>query len=263
VRDSGESVGEGIRGKIDALARRYGLTEDAAAALEELVSLADWEQANFLPAPDPIRRQQAKNPRTDAWQRRAAANMLAESLSALTLDPVCSARCVADIGSGAGFPGLVLAIAVPHADVVLIERREDICRFLRYAIAELGLQNVQVIQEHVKPGKPWHYQRCFDVVTSRNVFHPHTMLELGVPLLAPRGHIVVWQKNKRRNRDVEVLATEAAGRLGLQFDRICRSEYLHDGRVQVNLLYVFRHVVQADHPSQRQTRWSWRRTWTR
>jgi len=61
---------------------------------------------------------------------RAARMHLADSLSALDLEPVRAADQIADLGSGAGFPGLALAVALPRAHVSLVESQRRRCEFL-------------------------------------------------------------------------------------------------------------------------------------
>lgn len=71
---------------------------------------------------------------------------------------------VADIGSGAGLPGLVIAIARPHYAVALIESRQRKCRFLRQAAIELGLRNVTVFPVRAEH---WEAPDAVDAVTCR------------------------------------------------------------------------------------------------
>ena len=70
---------------------------------------------------------------------------MADSLVALDLPAVRAARRVADLGSGGGFPGLALAIALPAAHVALVESVGRKCAFLATAVGELGLGNVEVV----------------------------------------------------------------------------------------------------------------------
>src|SRR5262249_35107807 len=68
------------------------------------------------------------------WVRapeRAANIHINDSLTALELEPVRRARRIADLGSGAGFPGIALAVALPTAEIVLIESQRRRCEFLR------------------------------------------------------------------------------------------------------------------------------------
>ena len=95
----------------------------------------DWSASNFVPVgPSQVRIKQ--RPATD--HRRIASNQLADSLAGLEFERVRAASQIADIGSGAGFPGLVLAIALPHARVTLVEKRSQNCEFMRNAIGTLA-----------------------------------------------------------------------------------------------------------------------------
>ena len=91
----------------------------------------------------------------------------------------------ADLGSGAGFPGVALATAFPHAHVLLVESREKRVQFLRTLVAELGLSNLAVHHgraEELEPG--------FDGVISRAMAAPAVVLAEAARL-APRGRTVL------------------------------------------------------------------------
>ncbi|MXY56324.1 MAG: 16S rRNA (guanine(527)-N(7))-methyltransferase RsmG [Gammaproteobacteria bacterium] len=94
-----------------------------------------------------------------------------------------------DVGSGAGFPGVPLAIARPASPVTLVERSERKARFLRQAVIDLGLGNVEVIEADVGRRRAWCSLggRVFDTVTARAVAPPRTTWSLLRELLAPEG----------------------------------------------------------------------------
>jgi 16S rRNA (guanine527-N7)-methyltransferase len=73
-----------------------------------------------------------------------------------------------DVGSGAGFPGLVLAAALPELTVTLAEPRQKRVSFLRHIIRTLGLTNVQVTDQRIEPGQAWDGPE-FTFITSRAV----------------------------------------------------------------------------------------------
>jgi 16S rRNA (guanine527-N7)-methyltransferase len=73
-----------------------------------------------------------------------------------------------DVGSGAGFPGLVLAAALPELTVTLVEPRQKRVSFLRHIIRILGLTNVQVTDQRIEPGQAWDGPEC-TFITSRAV----------------------------------------------------------------------------------------------
>ena len=90
------------------------------------------------------------------------------------LPPVHTAM---DIGTGAGFPGLILAMAQPDVEWALVEPLRKRASFLQYMKADLGLGNVTVHDCRVEALPP----RRFDLVTSRAVTDTETLLELSAP----------------------------------------------------------------------------------
>lgn len=97
---------------------------------------------------------------------------------------------VCDIGSGAGLPGLVLAIARPDARVTLVEPLLRRTTFLEEVVAELGLEAVTVVRGRADA---LHGTTRFDVVTSRAVAPLGRLLEWSMPLVAPRGALVAMK----------------------------------------------------------------------
>ncbi|HTW16215.1 MAG TPA: 16S rRNA (guanine(527)-N(7))-methyltransferase RsmG [Nocardioides sp.] len=111
---------------------------------------------------------------------------------------------VADIGSGAGLPGLVLAVARPDLRMTLIEPLLRRTIFLEEVVAELALDNVEVIRGRADA---LHGQRRFDVVTSRAVAPLERLLDWSMPLVAPTGALVAM---KGSSVDDEIRSAEAA-----------------------------------------------------
>jgi 16S rRNA (guanine527-N7)-methyltransferase len=97
---------------------------------------------------------------------------------------------VCDIGSGAGLPGNVLAIARPDLRVELVEPLLRRTTFLDEVVARLGLEGVQVTRARAEA---LHGQRQFDVVTSRAVAPLGRLLEWSMPLVAPEGALVAMK----------------------------------------------------------------------
>lgn len=85
-------------------------------------------------------------------------------LDSLAAAPHVSAPRIVDVGSGAGLPGIPLAMALPHSRITLLEVSHKKATFLRQALIELGLTNVEVVCERAEA---WHPQDAFDVVISR------------------------------------------------------------------------------------------------
>lgn len=108
-------------------------------------------------------------------------------------------RSVADIGSGAGLPGLVLAIQRPDVEVHLIEPMERRTAWLQECVERLGLENVQV-----KRGRAEEYHGAFEVdaVTSRAVAALSKLARMSLPLVR-RGGAMVVLKGRNVEREIE------------------------------------------------------------
>lgn len=101
--------------------------------------------------------------------------------------PLFSGR-VGDVGSGAGLPGLVLAIARPDVQWVLIEPMERRVAWLREQSDELGLENVEVFRGR---GEDWKEGAVLDAVTARAVSALRTLIPLTAPLVRPGGQLIL------------------------------------------------------------------------
>ena len=112
-----------VRRRLEQLAERHGLAPDAVDALDRLLELLHADPT----APTTVRDPAAA---VDAH--------VGDALVALELDRVRGARRIADLGAGAGFPGLVLAAALPDAEVALVEATGRKCAFLERAVDEMG-----------------------------------------------------------------------------------------------------------------------------
>ena len=97
---------------------------------------------------------------------------------------------VCDIGSGAGLPGLVLAIARPDLELELVEPLLRRTTFLTETVRALGLDNVRVTRARAEA---LHGERRFGIVTSRAVAPLGRLLEWSMPLVEPRGSLVAMK----------------------------------------------------------------------
>jgi 16S rRNA (guanine527-N7)-methyltransferase len=97
---------------------------------------------------------------------------------------------VCDIGSGAGLPGLVLAIARPDLELTLVEPLLRRTTFLEEVVEALALTNVEVVRARADA---LHGRRTFDVVTSRAVAPLDRLLQWSMPLVAPTGALVAMK----------------------------------------------------------------------
>ena len=120
--------------------------------------------------------------------------------SALVAPLIWPGAKVGDIGSGAGLPGLVLAVARPDAQFVLIEPMERRCDWLRREAAELGLANVEVVRARAEDT---HLALLLDQATARAVSALSKLLPLTVPLVRSGGEVILM---KGASVDAEVSA---------------------------------------------------------
>ena len=97
------------------------------------------------------------------------------------------APSLADLGSGAGFPGLALKLARPDLSLTLVEAREKKTAFLEYLVSCLHLTGVEVVQAHLTPALARRWGPRFGAVISRAAFSLAHFLKLAAPLLLPGG----------------------------------------------------------------------------
>lgn len=166
------------RGQVAAIleAVRPGRADEILAALDRYVALLGrWQATHNLVAPATV---------SEIWSRHVL-----DSAQLLAIRP--DARRWIDLGSGAGFPGLVVAIALagePGAQVTLVESSSRKAAFLRRAAAEAGAP-ATVLAERIETafagetGGPDHPRR-FDVVTSRALAPLDRLIDLAAPLLS-------------------------------------------------------------------------------
>jgi 16S rRNA (guanine527-N7)-methyltransferase len=126
-------------------------------------------------------------------------------LDSLAVLPFVHGQSLADLGSGAGLPGIPLAIARPDVAVTLVESNGKKARFLREAIRSLPLPNTTVAQARVQETAG-----AFDTITARAFASLPDMLAWGGPLLAPDGR---WLALKGRADTAELDAIPAAFRV--------------------------------------------------
>ena len=185
------------RRRLEELAAKHGLAPAAVVALARLLELL---------------REDPTAPTTVRDPAVAVDTHVADALVALELDEVRRARRIADLGAGAGFPGLVLAAALPEAEVALVEANGRKCRFLGRAAEEMDLANVEVVDARAEQWPEGHGTR--DLVTARAVAPLPVLVEYAAPLLAPGGAHVAWKG--RRDAGEERHAAAAAAATGLE-----------------------------------------------
>lgn len=201
---------------VEELARRFELSPQAGAQLGQL--------AQFL-ASDPLAPTAVREP------QRILDDHLADSLVALELESLRSAGNVVDAGSGAGLPGLPLAIALPKVRFVLVESSGRKCEFIARAAATCGLQNIEVADSRIED---WARSNTeFDVMLARALAPLEVVIEYAAPALRVGGELVAWRG--RRDPEAEERAARAADLLGLRPEAVRRvspyaaaeARYLH------------------------------------
>jgi 16S rRNA (guanine527-N7)-methyltransferase len=180
-----------------------GAREQLAAVVELLAS--DRSAPSSVRDPD------------QAWRVHVA-----DSLAGLELDDLRTARTIADLGAGAGFPGLALAAALPDARVGLIESVGRKCEFIRRALSRSGIGNAEAICERAETWamapSPEGGRDAYDAVTARAVGRLSTSAELASPLLRDGGVVVVWKG--RRDPDEEAELERAGERVGMRAEEV-------------------------------------------
>lgn len=182
---------------LSTLAERFGLSESATAQMREL---------HRLLVGDPLAPTAVREP------RKVVEDHLADSLVAVELDAVRSAGALADLGSGAGVPGLPLAIALPRVSVALVESAARKCAFLERAIVCCGVANARAV--HARAESWPEGIESFDVVTARALAPLEVVAEYAAPLLVLGGTLVAWRG--QRDPAGEAAAARAADALGLE-----------------------------------------------
>jgi 16S rRNA (guanine527-N7)-methyltransferase len=167
------------------------------------LELLETERASVSSVTDPER----------AWKVHVA-----DSLTGLEIPALHETTRIADIGSGAGFPGLVLAVALPDAKVDLIESVGRKCEFIQRAIDAAGVANARVINARSEELAGGEGREAYAAVTARAVGRLSTLAELASPLLEEGGVLVAWKG--KRDADEEAQLANAAESLAMQPEEI-------------------------------------------
>lgn len=142
---------------------------------------------------------------------RVLEDHLADSLVALELEVVHRAGVIADLGAGAGFPGLALAIALPSSEIRLVESSARKCEFIARAAELCGIGNATVVAARAESWAEG-LGRC-DLIVARALAPLPVVAEYAAPLLADRGALVAWRG--RRDEGDEQAGARAGAELGL------------------------------------------------
>jgi 16S rRNA (guanine527-N7)-methyltransferase len=174
---------------------------------------------------------------------RAREVHVADSLSGLEVEALARARRIADVGAGAGFPGLVLAIALPAVRVDLIESAGRKAAVIDRLIQAARVTNARSV---VARAEEWARlplalgggREAYDAVTARAVAALPVLVEYAAPLLVDGGVLVAWKG--ARDVEEEGLGRGAAEVVGLALEDVVRVSPFPDARNRH--LHVYRKV---------------------
>ena len=174
------------------------------------------------------------DPHTTVADPAAAADVhVADSLSGLEVPELAAARAIADVGAGAGFPGLVLALALPDARVDLIESQRRKCELIERLAAAAGAANARAVCARAEEWAAGEGAAGYDAVTARAVAPLAVLAEYAAPLLREGGVLVAWKGSRDRAeeaagaRAARELGLEAAGVVAVQPYPASRNRHLH------------------------------------
>lgn len=186
-----------VAARLARLASRYRLPAGAGERLAALLDRVAVEPAAITAVRDPA---------------QGVDVHVADSLVALDLPAVRDAGHIADLGSGGGFPGLALAIALPDARVALVESVRRKCTFLAAAAAALELANVEVVNARAEAWEAG--VGAHDLVAARALAPLPVIVEYAAPLLALGGVLVAWKGRLEPGEEADGRAAAAALGMG-------------------------------------------------
>jgi 16S rRNA (guanine527-N7)-methyltransferase len=188
------------RPTLDDLGRQYELSTESLPALAALLDALANE-------PDP--------PTTVREPEAAVEVHIADSLSGLELAELRAASVIADLGAGAGFPGLALAAALPHARVDLIESSRRKSELIDRLAAQAGLADrARAVPRRAEEWAAGDGRTVYDAVTARALGPLPVLVEYAAPLLRGGGALIAWKG--RRDGEEEQRGDRAAAAVGLE-----------------------------------------------
>ncbi len=185
--------------------------------------------------------QEPDPPTTVRSPAQAADQHIADSLSGLEVAELRDAGRIADIGSGAGFPGLALAVALPDASVDLVESARRKCEVIERLATAAGLQNVRVVAARAEEWGAGEGGGSYDAVTARALASLPVLVEYAAPLLRVGGVLVAWKG--ARDAAEESAGASAAEQLGMSNEGVRAVTPFQGARNRH--LHVFRKVAET------------------
>ncbi|BCM93855.1 ribosomal RNA small subunit methyltransferase G [Abditibacteriota bacterium] len=139
----------------------------------------------------------------DAWTKHVL-----DSLEGLGSELFDGNQTVVDVGTGAGFPGLVLALARPQLRVAFLEATRKKCAFIEATLEKFSIKGARIINERAEDaGQNDRFRAAFDVATARAVGSFAEVAELCLPLVRVGGSVVLW---RGENAEIEAQNAEEA-----------------------------------------------------
>lgn len=117
-----------------------------------------------------------------------------DSLTLIRAISINDIETLCDIGTGAGFPGLVLKICFPHLKITLLDSLNKRVDFLKKVIQELNLENIEVIHTRAEEYALIHRNE-FDITTARAVAHLSILLEYAIPMTKIDKYFIAMKAN--------------------------------------------------------------------
>lgn len=162
----------------------------------------------------------------------------------LLIAPYCyEAKTLCDVGSGAGFPGLVLKIVLPELKITLVEPTLKRVNFLNLVISELNLKDISVLNKRMEDCIE--LKESFDIVTARAVAALPVLSELCLPFVRVNGFFIAM-KGSSGEEELEV-SKNALKVLGGNVSSVIK-ETLPDGSARINILIQKVRVSPSKYP---------------
>lgn len=184
--------------RLLAQATKHDLPDTVLDQLASLLAALDAEPSPPTSVTDPL---------------EAVDVHIADGLSGLEAPPIREATKIADIGAGAGFPGLVLAAALPDAHVDLIESTARKCEVIARLATAAEIDNAVAIPARAEEWAAADGAEKYEIVTARALSSLAVLAEYAAPLLEPGGSLVAWKG--ARDPAEEHAGDQAAQILGL------------------------------------------------
>jgi 16S rRNA (guanine527-N7)-methyltransferase len=191
--------------RLERLRERYGLSERQREQLDVVLRGLTTDERAPTAVRDPP---------------RAVDVHLADSLTALEFDALPAAGRIADLGTGAGFPGLALAVALPESEIWLVEAQARKCAFVEGLRASAQIANARVVCARAEEWVEGVVAN--DAVLARALAAQAVVVEYAAPLLRVGGTLIDWRG--RRVHAEERAGEWAAKRLGLELVEVRRVE---------------------------------------